>query len=43
MIEGDAEITSKTDIRELEYRLVIKLGTTIVVAIGIVATHVKLL
>ena len=39
----EAEIATKTDLRELEYRLIIKLGTMIVVAIGIVATLVKLL
>ena len=37
------KIATKTDLRELEYRLIIKLGTMIVVAIGIVATLVKLL
>lgn len=39
----EAEIAKKTDLRELEYRLIIKLGTMIVVAIGVVATLVKLL
>lgn len=39
----EAEIAIKTDLRELEYRLIIKLGTMIVVAIGVVATLVKLL
>lgn len=39
----EAEIATKTDLRELEYRLIIKLGTMIVVAIGVVATLVKLL
>jgi len=39
----EAEIATKSDLRELEYRLIIKLGTMIVVAIGIVATLVKLL
>ncbi len=38
----EAEIATKTDLRELEYRLIIKLGTMIVVAIGVVATLVKL-
>ena len=38
-----AEIATKTDLRELEYRLIIKLGTMIVVTIGVVATLVKLL
>lgn len=39
----EAEIATKADLRELEYRLIIKLGTMIVVAIGVVATLVKLL
>ena len=39
----EAEVATKTDLRELEYRLIIKLGAMIVVAIGIVATLVKLL
>jgi hypothetical protein len=39
----EAEIATKTDLRELEYRLIIKLGAMIVVAISIVATLVKLL
>ena len=39
----EAEIATKTDLRELEYRLIIKLGTMIVVAIGVVATVVWLL
>lgn len=40
---SEAEIATKTDLRELEYRLIIKLGTMIVVAIGVVVTLVKLL
>ena len=39
----EAEIATKTDLRELEYRLIIKLGAMIIVAIGVVATLVKLL
>lgn len=39
----EADIATRTDLRELEYWLIIKLGTMIVVAIGIVATLVKLL
>ena len=39
----EAEIATKTDLRELEYRLIIKLGTMMVLAIGVVATLVKLL
>lgn len=38
----EADIVTRTD-RELEYRLIIKLGTMTVVAIGIVAMLVKLL
>ncbi len=39
----EADIVTRTDLRELEYRLIIKLGTMTVVAIGIVAMLVKLL
>ena len=39
----EAEVATKSDLRELEYRLIIKLGTMMVLAIGIVATLVKLL
>ncbi len=39
----EAEIATKVDLRELEYWLIIKLGTMIVVAIGVVATLVRLL
>ena len=39
----EAEVATKTDLRELDYRVIIKLGAMIVVAIGIVATLVKLL
>ncbi|MEW6488356.1 MAG: DUF1640 domain-containing protein [Thermodesulfobacteriota bacterium] len=38
-----SELDTKRDLRELEYRLIIRLGGMIVVAIGIVATLVKLL
>lgn len=39
----EAEIATKTDLRELEYRLIIKLGSMIILAIGLVATLVKIL
>jgi len=39
----DERLATKQDLKELEYRLVIRLGGMIVVAIGIVATLVKLL
>jgi hypothetical protein len=39
----EAEVATKSDLRELEYRLVIKLGAMIVVAVSAVATLVKLL
>ncbi|MCP5244499.1 MAG: DUF1640 domain-containing protein [Burkholderiales bacterium] len=39
----EAEVATKTDLRELEYRLIIKLGAMIVVTIGVVATLTKLL
>ncbi|MGH8477270.1 MAG: DUF1640 domain-containing protein [Methylococcales bacterium] len=39
----EAELATKTDLRELEYRLVIKLGGMMMAAIAIIATLVKLL
>ncbi len=36
-------LATKQDLRELEYRLIIRLGAMLVVAITIVATLVKLL
>ncbi len=39
----ESETSLKRDIKELEYRMTIKLGTLIVVAVGAVATLVKLL
>jgi hypothetical protein len=41
--QGEAELATKTDLRELEYRLIIKLGTMLVAAVGAVAVLVKLL
>ncbi len=38
-----AEIATKTDLRELEYRLTIKIGSMFVVAIGILTALLKLL
>jgi len=38
-----ADIATKADLRELELRMTIKLGTMMVAAIGIVAALVKLL
>lgn len=38
-----AGVATKSDLRELEYRLIIKLGTMIVLVIGIATTLVKLL
>ena len=40
--QGEAELATKADLRELEYRLTIKLGSLIALAIGIVAALVKL-
>ena len=37
------QIATKRDLRELEYRLLIRLGAMLAVAIGLVATIVKLL
>lgn len=39
----EEHIATKSDLRELEYRLTIRLGTMMVVAVGMVATLVKLL
>lgn len=39
----DERLVTKQDLRELEYRLTIRLGAMLVVAISIVATLVKLL
>ena len=39
----EAELATKADLRELEYRLVIKLGSMMMAAVAIVATLVKLL
>jgi len=40
--QGEADLVTKVDLRELEYRLTIKLGSLIALAIGIVAALVKL-
>jgi len=37
----EAEFATKTDLRELEYRLIIKLGAMMMTAIAVVATLVK--
>jgi hypothetical protein len=39
----DERLTTKQDLKELEYRLIIKLGAMIAASIAIVATLVKLL
>lgn len=39
----EAELATKTDLRKLEYRLIIKLGAMMMAAVAIVATLVKLL
>jgi len=39
----DKRLAKKQDLKELEYRLIIRLGGMMVIAIGIVATLVKLL
>ena len=38
----EAEVATKADLREMEQRLIIKLGTMLVVTVGLVATVVKL-
>ena len=37
----EAELATRTDLRELEYRLIIKLGAMMMAAIAVVATLVK--
>lgn len=39
----EIEANLRRDLRELEYRLTIKLGTLMIVAVGVVTTLVKLL
>jgi len=39
----EAELATKSDLRELEYRLIIKLGAMMMAAIAVVVTLVKLL
>jgi len=39
---AEAEVATKADLRELEQRLIIKLGAMLVVTVGLVATVVKL-
>lgn len=39
----EAELATKTDLRELEYRLIIKLGAMMMAAVAAVAALVKLL
>ena len=39
----DERLATKHDLRKLEYRLTIRLGTLLIVAIGIIATLVKTL
>ena len=41
--QNAGELATKADLRELELRLTIKLGAMLVIAIGAVATLVKLL
>ena len=41
--QGETDLVTKQDLRELEYRMTIKLGGLMVAAVGIVATLVKLL
>ena len=39
----DERLATKHDLRKIEYRLTIRLGTLLIVAIGIIATLVKTL
>ncbi|MBF0309350.1 MAG: DUF1640 domain-containing protein [Magnetococcales bacterium] len=41
--QGEAELATKADLRELEYRLIIKLGGMIAAAVAVTAALVKLL
>ncbi len=43
LVEAQTELATKMDLVQLEQRLTIKLGSMMVVAIGIVAVLVKLL
>ena len=38
----EAEVATKVDLRDLEHRLIVKLGALLVVSVGLVATVVKL-
>ncbi len=39
----DERLATKQDLKELEYRLIIRLGSMMVIAVGIVATLAKIL
>lgn len=39
----EAEVATKSDLRELEYRMIIKFGMMLTVAIGIIVTLQKIL
>ena len=41
--QGEMDLATKRDLRELEYRLVTKVGAMIAIAVGILAVLVKLL
>lgn len=41
--DAQSELATKRDLKDLEYRLIIKLGMLMALAIGITATLVKLL
>jgi hypothetical protein len=43
IVKAQTELATKRDLVDLEHRLIIKLGSMMVVAIGIVAALVKLL
>ena len=41
--QGEAELATRQDLRELELRLTIKIGAMLVVAVGVLATLTRLL
>ena len=40
--QGEADLTTKPDLRELELRLTIKIGGMLVIAVGVLAAVLKL-
>jgi hypothetical protein len=40
--QGEADLSTKSDLRELELRLTIKIGGMLVIAVGVLAAVLKL-